>query len=528
MKLFDAKRLLALLVAVTMSLQTPAMAFAAENAGDDDSPTDSGYSERIDDPEDPADPDEPADPADPDEPTDPADPDEPADPADPDEPADPADPDEPTDPADPDEPTDPADPVDPVDPADPDGEKKEEPNEEKRKNAEPEETIEVEIEYISDEIDLPDSEELFEGYFEREFFGYGISTIGTTAGDRLSGDPKELYDALAEQIKAVANGERVSTEFVCDGITITITGENLISDGELTEEANNKIKGILRDVSDALRSDLPYDLYWFDKTKGWEFSCGSSGNSTSVTLTSLTFKYAVADDYKGSDLYTADTAKTGAAKTAAGNANTVISDNASKTDDEKLAAYRNYICDNVTYNDAAAENDDTPYGDPWQLIYVFDENSSTNVVCEGYAKAFQYLCDLTDFTDSSIECWSVTGNAGKISEAGGPHMWNVVKKGTTNYHCDITWVDSGFDDFFMNDNATMAADNSYYTLTYSGTQYKYAYDSDMQDLYCDGYPVIGNTSSEALYWKVDSTTRSRQLTVATNNCSVITLPLIAK
>ena len=30
-----------------------------------------------------------------------------------------------------------------------------------------------------------------------------------------------------------------------------------------------------------------------------------------------------------------------------------------------------------------------------ELIWVFDGDSSTNVVCEGYAKAFQYLCDLS-------------------------------------------------------------------------------------------------------------------------------------
>ena len=55
------------------------------------------------------------------------------------------------------------------------------------------------------------------------------------------------------------------------------------------------------------------------------------------------------------------------------------------------------------------------YGDPWQLVYVFDGDPSTNVVCEGYAKAFQYLCDLTRF-DGDVTCRTVSGtmNGGAV------------------------------------------------------------------------------------------------------------------
>ena len=55
---------------------------------------------------------------------------------------------------------------------------------------------------------------------------------------------------------------------------------------------------------------------------------------------------------------------------------------------------KSYICDAVTYDDAAADDStNTPYGDPWQLISVFDSDPNTNVVCEGYSKAFKYLVD---------------------------------------------------------------------------------------------------------------------------------------
>lgn len=97
-----------------------------------------------------------------------------------------------------------------------------------------------------------------------------------------------------------------------------------------------------------------------------------------------------------------------------------------------------HICSQVTYNQTAAENDNTPYGDPWQLIYVFDDNPNTNVVCEGYAKAFQYLCDLSEFTDTA--CYTVSGTMTGGTGAG-PHMWNIVTLGGNNYLVDVTNCD---------------------------------------------------------------------------------------
>jgi replicative DNA helicase len=51
-----------------------------------------------------------------------------------------------------------------------------------------------------------------------------------------------------------------------------------------------------------------------------------------------------------------------------------------ESDYEKLQSYRNEICGLTDYNHAAV-TDGAPYGNPWQLIWVFDGNSTTNVVC---------------------------------------------------------------------------------------------------------------------------------------------------
>ena len=65
--------------------------------------------------------------------------------------------------------------------------------------------------------------------------------------------------------------------------------------------------------------------------------------------------------------------------------------------------FKNEICNLVDYNNAAADSStQTAYGDPWQMIWVFDENAETKVVCEGYSKAFQYLCDLIKLAFSPL------------------------------------------------------------------------------------------------------------------------------
>ena len=54
-----------------------------------------------------------------------------------------------------------------------------------------------------------------------------------------------------------------------------------------------------------------------------------------------------------------------------------------------------------------------------------------NAVCEGYSKAFAYLCQSV-----GIECVCISGIAN-----GGGHMWNMVKIDGNWYHADVTWDD---------------------------------------------------------------------------------------
>lgn len=359
-------------------------------------------------------------------------------------------------------------------------------------------------ESIISDVDLPESEELFALYADRQFYpDRQISFFGVQAGNRLTEKQRKIYDDLKTMIEAIASGERASTETTIDFQSLgfsgnfsaqelgveSITAENFSDVGREALRLLAQQTG-LGDVLNALLNDCPYDLYWYDKTESGGFRyTGSASLLTDGTLSinPLIVRFRVAKAYQPEDYDTAkpevDTGKTGAASAAAAKARQVVAENASKSDYDKLAAYRDYICKEVSYNEQAVGSSYTDgYGDPWQLIYVFDGNSETNVVCEGYAKAFQYLCDLTTFK-SDIFCYSVSGVMSGGTGAG-THMWNIVTmEDGKNYLIDVTNSDSGTigsqGGLFMDAPVSGGSISEGYTFAISGQgNISYAYDSD--------------------------------------------------
>lgn len=326
-----------------------------------------------------------------------------------------------------------------------------------------------------------------------------------------------IYRRLVPEIKKIAAGESASATIVITDMPITYTQGDLghitiVKDGALSEEAGARIGELFgADVNhDALLSKLlanmPYELYWFDKTNGMAISYDIEADENTVTIPYIVVGFCVADAYrdttkylvneKGEQIldkdknpvpdYTAiDTAKTGAATAAAATAAQVVAENQGKGAYSKLVAYREYITKAVDYNFDVANTANYPYGDPWQLIYVFDGDPDTNVVCEGYSKAFKYLCDLT-WTDSDPEvaCYLPTGTM-KGGTGEGAHMWNIVSIGGVNYLTDITNCDSGTtgapDQLFLC-GAEGSVDASYAAATTNGTV-TYVYDKETLALY---------------------------------------------
>ena len=317
-------------------------------------------------------------------------------------------------------------------------------------------SISVEItETVAPAVGSQSDAELLEGYL------YAISGIrrGSPAHRvpprPLTVELKDVENELKGKIKEVAAGNLASTQFSFENTwTKTkaewgITGEMFQTvDGTttLTPQASEAIKAKLG--LDALMRkqllEMPYELYWYNKTKGVSmgYSIGTSGDN--VTVYNPTISMNVSQDYAkfvsatSYDPFEADTAKTGAVADTPKKAQAVVDAHAGETDYQKLVSYREYIKDAVDYDHDAAGGG-KPYGNPWQLIYVFDGKSDTKVVCEGYAKAFQYLCDLTFQNQDGRPSSALV--SGKMD--GGDHMWNVVAIGGRNYLVDVTNCDDG-------------------------------------------------------------------------------------
>lgn len=330
---------------------------------------------------------------------------------------------------------------------------------------------------------LEDSNTLLEGYMDSrlkaELSGKKRKAAEAKRRETLTDNEKIIYDGIKAFIDSVASGNEsnavtsINMEEIFRPYFIQLEDYNVITSASLgissgvlvkktvngysywtlSEEAASKLYRFDA-VYNALMADEPYALYWFDKTEGVYYGVSGlmyngTGNSSDLYFPpsvspALNLSFVVSADYRaaGGGETAVDKTKTSATSQAVTNAAKIITDNASSTDIEKLTSYKERICLLTSYNYDAVYND-YPYGDPWQMIYVFDGNSATNVVCEGYSKAFQYLCDHTDFTSPYIECDSVTGIMGHGSNAG-LHMWNILHMDDEeNYIADLTNSDTG-------------------------------------------------------------------------------------
>ncbi len=384
-------------------------------------------------------------------------------------------------------------------------------------------TAQTEEQTVRPKADGKSAAELFSVYVDKAFSRpvvlQRVTTL-STSGSALDGIDQILYKTLADQLPAVASGERASTVFeipvedlgleqlswtaeelgVDDIFIIDDEGNGSISD-EAVNAVQEKTAFDLYSVIASLIADFPYHLYWYDKTQetslsGFmletsydhdadEFRLGISG--------SITISMPVSPDFSAGD-YLVDTSIGQAVQTSVQNAQAVISENQDLSDFEKLCAYRDAICSRVSYNTEAAGGN-VSYGNPWQMIWVFDDDPSTNVVCEGYSKAFKYLCDQTDF-NGSIHCLTVSGiMSGGTGE--GNHMWNLVGMEDGNHYLvDITNCDedtAGYPDLLFMTGAEKT-DTYQYSCSCNGQEIIYEYDENTIRLYTDDELAVSSVN----------------------------------
>lgn len=315
-------------------------------------------------------------------------------------------------------------------------------------------------------------EERFEEYVDNLFYGNGTDDATKKArshsGYKLKGAERAIYDQAASVVENVAAGKADNTEFdvYLDDLGLdpeaVYTAKDLgltsltDSDGNINEEVYDVLGTLydfdLRKVTECLFNDYPYECYWssYDiwyytappfETNG-KYLWFDEEDSWFGMPVENQFR-AVRDTDNEEDFFSVDLSRISAASKAATNAANIVKKAAEKSDLDKLWYYRDQILSLSSYNHEAADTDNYSESDrgPWALIYVFDNDPNTNVVCEGYSRAFQYLSDRTQFNNSSIRVYSVGGEwwDSESIDNGGFHEWNIVHMDDgRNYIADIT------------------------------------------------------------------------------------------
>ncbi|MDO4619943.1 MAG: S-layer homology domain-containing protein, partial [Lachnospiraceae bacterium] len=338
------------------------------------------------------------------------------------------------------------------------------------------------------------NDELFQKYIDSQMFETDEAALANYGETKFKNSKYtlKLYRALKSKLKTI--GQKGGSTVFTVSFTVTtadgykksviekINRTGYPADSWLGNTSGNAAKKMFS----CLLNDVPYELYWFDKTTGFSITnLTTKMNSahTSVTV-SMKFTFYVASGYASNSARTSVKTNVSKVKTAATKAKSIVSKYTGKSDYEKLVGYKTEICKLTDYNYNAIYYN-YAYGDPWQLIDVFDGDPSTKVVCEGYSKAFQYLCDLSSFADKNTKCYIVTGDMD-----GGAHMWNVVRWNGKSYLVDVTNTDTDNKEYlFM--VSDVGSDKSYTIRTASYGSTKYTYDSDTIDLYSSAIRKLG-------------------------------------
>ena len=171
-----------------------------------------------------------------------------------------------------------------------------------------------------------------------------------------------------------------------------------------------------------------------------------------------------------------------------------------KNDYEKVKAVYDYICNNVTYDEANLEDE----------TYLLKHTAyaaliNKTAVCQGYATLLYRLLLELGVDNRVIAGQVLTGLA---------HSWNIVKLGNVYYNLDATFDSATEPDAFFLRNSVLNVTHYRY-MDYMTTQFHRDYPMSETD-YAEGvegvpeYYFVYGTCGENAYWAID---RDGKLTI---------------
>ena len=107
--------------------------------------------------------------------------------------------------------------------------------------------------------------------------------------------------------------------------------------------------------------------------------------------------------------------------------NQILSELSGDSDYEKILKIHDYLIDTIEYDSSVSKDN---------IYNIYGALVSKKCVCEGYAKAFQYL-----LTEAGIDNIIVIGSATNSKDKTESHAWNYVKINDNWYAVDVTWDD---------------------------------------------------------------------------------------
>lgn len=226
----------------------------------------------------------------------------------------------------------------------------------------------------------------------------------------LDEQEKELYRRVLKNVIAISEGRQTAETFYIEMPTPFPSKKKY-------EEAVEKVMFFILQYT-------PEYTFWKDSSGYLVYSTSRCG-----------IIYGISPAYQSpEDENRIDTSRLKEAQAALANAQAIADKYKKKSAYEKIIGYTEEICNLNEYNHAAADNDNYSQQNinPWELVYVFDNDPSTNVVCSGYAHAFQYLCGL-----GGIVCHYISGPLN-----GEDHAWNIVELDGKSYFVDVTACDA--------------------------------------------------------------------------------------
>ena len=107
--------------------------------------------------------------------------------------------------------------------------------------------------------------------------------------------------------------------------------------------------------------------------------------------------------------------------------NQIIVQIAEKDDYTKIKLVHDYLIDSIEYDDTLRENN---------IYDIYGALVNKKCVCEGYAKAFQYIMQ-----EAGIETVIIIGTGTNSRNETESHAWNYVNLNNKWYAIDVTWDD---------------------------------------------------------------------------------------